>query len=125
MRAAPVFEACNHRWWVLYDQDERRVIDSNVYIVESNGESVILDPGGFEIFPQVLATVAEVVAPSSVVKAFASHQPLGGVHPALRRVECRNDRSSRRGEKHDRRRQEAEDYPGALSACFSQSCLRS
>ena len=66
MKAAPVFEAGNHRWWVLHDQDERRVIDSNVYIVESNGQSALLDPGGFEIFPQVLAAVAEVVQPSSV-----------------------------------------------------------
>ncbi len=74
MKAAPVFEAGNHRWWVLYDQEERRVIDSNVYIVESNGQSAILDPGGFEIFPQVLAAVAEVVPPTSVVKAFVSHQ---------------------------------------------------
>jgi flavorubredoxin len=74
MKAAPVFEAGNHRWWVLYDQEERRVIDSNVYIVESNGQSAILDPGGFEIFPQVLAAVAEVVPPTSVSKAFVSHQ---------------------------------------------------
>ena len=74
MKAAPVFEAGNHRWWVLYDQEERRVIDSNVYIVESNGQSAILDPGGFEIFPQVLAAVAEVVPPTSVGKAFVSHQ---------------------------------------------------
>jgi flavorubredoxin len=74
MKAAPVFEVGNHRWWVLYDQDERRVIDSNVYIVESNGQSAILDPGGFEIFPQVLAAVAEVVPPTSVAKAFVSHQ---------------------------------------------------
>jgi flavorubredoxin len=74
MKAASVFEAGNHRWWVLYDQDERRVIDSNVYIVESNGQSAILDPGGFEIFPHVLAAVAEVVPPTSVIKAFVSHQ---------------------------------------------------
>ncbi len=74
MKAAPVFEAGNHRWWVLYDQDERRVIDSNVYIVESSGQCAILDPGGFEIFPQVLAAVAEVVPPSSVTSAFVSHQ---------------------------------------------------
>lgn len=74
MKAAPVFEEGNHRWWVLYDQDERRVIDSNVYIVESNGQSALLDPGGFEIFPQVLAALAEVVPPSSVKVAFVSHQ---------------------------------------------------
>lgn len=74
MRASPVFEAGTHRWWVLYDQEEHRVIDSNVYVVESNGQSAILDPGGFEIFPQVLAAVAEVVPPTSIVKAFVSHQ---------------------------------------------------
>ncbi len=74
MRAEPVFEAGDHRWWALFDQDERRVIDSNVYIVESSGESAVLDPGGFEIFPQVLAAVAEVVPPTSVRKAFVSHQ---------------------------------------------------
>jgi flavorubredoxin len=74
MKAAPVFEAGHHRWWVLYDQDERRVIDSNVYVVESHGESAVLDPGGFEIFPQVLTALTEVVPPTSVAKAFVSHQ---------------------------------------------------
>jgi len=74
MKAARVFEAGSHRWWVLYDQEERRVIDSNVYVVESNGHSALLDPGGFEIFPQVLAAMAEVVQPTSVRSAFVSHQ---------------------------------------------------
>ncbi len=74
MKAAPVFEAGGHRWWVLYDQEERRVIDSNVYVVESNRQSAVLDPGGFEIFPQVLAAVAEVVPPTSIRTAFVSHQ---------------------------------------------------
>ena len=74
MKAALVFESGNHRWWVLHDQDERRVIDSNVYLVESNGQSALVDPGGFEIFPQVLSAMAEVVEPSSVKSAFVSHQ---------------------------------------------------
>lgn len=74
MKAAPVFEAGQHRWWVLFDQGERRVIDSNVYLVESHGESVVLDPGGFEIFPQVLTALTEVVQPTTVVQAFVSHQ---------------------------------------------------
>ena len=45
MRTAPVFESGSHRWWILYDQHERRVIDSNVYIMESNGQSIVLDGG--------------------------------------------------------------------------------
>ncbi len=74
MKAAPVFESGTHRWWILYDQEERRVIDSNVYVVECNGRSAVLDPGGYEIFPQVLAALATVVQPSSVHDAFVSHQ---------------------------------------------------
>jgi flavorubredoxin len=74
MKTAAVFEAGDHRWSVLYDQDEQRVIDSNVYVVESNGQSAVLDPGGYEVFPQVLAAVAEVVQPSSIRCAFVSHQ---------------------------------------------------
>ncbi|MHB1281388.1 MAG: oxygen-binding di-iron domain-containing protein [Acidithiobacillus sp.] len=74
MKAAPIFEAGSHRWWVLYDQDEHRVVDSNVYVMESNGQSLILDPGGFEIFPQVFAALVEVIPPSSLKAAFVSHQ---------------------------------------------------
>lgn len=74
MKAAPVFEAGRHRWWILYEQEEPRAIDCNVYVVESEGQTALLDPGGFEIFPQALAALAEVVQPSSVRSAFISHQ---------------------------------------------------
>ncbi|MHB8248627.1 MAG: oxygen-binding di-iron domain-containing protein [Acidithiobacillus sp.] len=74
MKAAPVFEQGDHRWWILHDQDEHRVIDSNVYVMESNAQSILLDPGGFEIFPQVFAAMVEVVQPSSLQAAFVSHQ---------------------------------------------------
>ena len=74
MKSAPVFEQGDHRWWTLYDQNEHRVIDSNVYIMESGGDAIILDPGGFEIFPYVFTAVTEVVPPSSIRAAFVSHQ---------------------------------------------------
>jgi flavorubredoxin len=74
MKAAPVFEQGDHRWWILYDQDEHRVIDSNVYIMESGGSAILLDPGGFEIFPQVFLATVEVVQPSTIQAAFVSHQ---------------------------------------------------
>ncbi|MGC9127692.1 MAG: MBL fold metallo-hydrolase [Acidithiobacillus sp.] len=74
MKAAPIFETSDHRWWIIYDQEERRVIDSNVYVMESRGEAIILDPGGFEIFPQVFSAVAEIVQPSRIKAAFVSHQ---------------------------------------------------
>ena len=74
MKAAPVYKTSDHRWWVIYDQEEQRVIDSNVYLVESRDEAMILDPGGFEIFPQVFAAVTEIVPPSAIRAAFVSHQ---------------------------------------------------
>ena len=42
--------------------------------MESNGQSIILDPGGFEVFPQVFAALVEVVPPNSLKAAFVSHQ---------------------------------------------------
>ncbi|MGC8466800.1 MAG: MBL fold metallo-hydrolase [Acidithiobacillus sp.] len=74
MKAAPIFEFHDHRWWIIYDQEERRVIDSNVYVMESKGQALILDPGGFEIFPQVFAALMEILPPSSLRAAFVSHQ---------------------------------------------------
>lgn len=74
MKAASVFKQGDHRWWILYDQDEHRVIDSNVYIMESNSSAIILDPGGFEIFASVFAAMTEVIPPSSIQAAFVSHQ---------------------------------------------------
>ena len=73
MKAAPVFEAGNHRWWVLHDQEERRVIDSNVYIVSRRtGRACCWIRAAIEIFPQVLAALAEVIQPSSVAQALLS-----------------------------------------------------
>ncbi|MBU2766747.1 MBL fold metallo-hydrolase [Acidithiobacillus ferrivorans] len=74
MKALPVFEQGNHRWWILYDQDEHRVIDSNVYIMESADNGILFDPGGFEIFPQVFSAMVEVIQPSIIQSAFISHQ---------------------------------------------------
>lgn len=74
MKAAPVFGKGEHRWWILYDQEDQRVIDSNVYIMESEGKGMLFDPGGFEIFPQVFSAMVEVVQPSTIQAAFVSHQ---------------------------------------------------
>jgi flavorubredoxin len=74
MKAAKVFENKDHRWWILHDQQENRVIDSNVYVMESKGQAMLFDPGGFEIFPQVFAALVEAVQPASIQAAFVSHQ---------------------------------------------------
>ena len=40
--------------WIFFGRDQSKpdsVIDTNEYIIVSNGEVMMLDPGGTEIFP--------------------------------------------------------------------------
>jgi len=74
MKSLQFFSQGNHHWNIIYDQDERRVIDSNVYALSVDEQTLLLDPGGFEIFPQVFSALVEVVPPGSLKAAFVSHQ---------------------------------------------------
>jgi flavorubredoxin len=74
MKAETFFSEGEHRWFTLYDQDEHRVIDSNVYALQVDGQTLLCDPGGFEIFPQVFSALTTVVSPSTIKQAFVSHQ---------------------------------------------------
>lgn len=74
MKTAPIYEDGHHRWWIIYDQNEQRVIDSNVYVFESEGQALILDPGGFETFPHVFSALVDVIEPHLIKGGFVSHQ---------------------------------------------------
>jgi flavorubredoxin len=53
-------------------QDE--VIDTNQYAIISYGEVVLLDPGGIEIFPQMLTELTKYISPDQLKIILASHQ---------------------------------------------------
>ena len=74
MKAQKFYSEGSHHWYVIYDQDETRVIDSNVYACQVDGHTLLCDPGGFEVFPQVFASLVDVLPPSSVEQVFVSHQ---------------------------------------------------
>jgi len=74
MKAERFFSEGAHQWFTLYDQDEHRVIDSNVYALQVDGQTLVCDPGGFEIFPQVFSALTGVASPSTIKHAFVSHQ---------------------------------------------------
>jgi len=74
MKAESFYSEGDHHWFILYDQDEARVIDANVYAVQIDGQTLLLDPGGFEVFPSVFAALVDSVTPSSIKSAFVSHQ---------------------------------------------------
>jgi len=65
-----------HRWYSFSrDKDKPEdVIDTNEYIIESDGELIMLDPGGTEIFPQVVSAVSEVISVADITAFVCSHQ---------------------------------------------------
>lgn len=76
MRAEVIAENGSHKWVVLgRDPDKREdVIDTNEYAIVTPGGTMLLDPGGVEIFPQVLSAVTQYVGTDKITSLFASHQ---------------------------------------------------
>ena len=53
---------------------DSHVIDTNEYVIISHGQAMLLDPGGIQIFLQVLAELAKYVRVEDIRAIFASHQ---------------------------------------------------
>lgn len=63
--------------WVVFGRDPAKpesVIDTNEYLIVSGDSAVLLDPGGTEIFPEVVSAVSDVVAIDKIKIIFGSHQ---------------------------------------------------
>ncbi len=74
MKAEKFYSEGSHHWYIVYDQEETRVVDSNVFACQVDEHTLLCDPGGFEVFPQVFAALVDVVPPSGIEAAFVSHQ---------------------------------------------------
>lgn len=76
MRSEILFDSGEHKWIVLGRDTEKKaeVIDTNEYIVVNNGQAVLLDPGGIEVFPQVLTEMTRFVSTENIKCIVASHQ---------------------------------------------------
>ncbi|CAM2066416.1 MBL fold metallo-hydrolase [Sulfidibacter corallicola] len=76
MRKHKIAEMDGVTWWVFGRDPEKsdHVIDTNEYLIVHEGEGLLLDPGGYEIFPQVAAAVSEVIEIESITHFFCSHQ---------------------------------------------------
>ncbi|MCB1739211.1 MAG: MBL fold metallo-hydrolase [Gammaproteobacteria bacterium] len=71
-----LFDEDGHTWYA-FSRDPHRspaVIDTNEYLVVSDGEGVAMDPGGTEIFPQVVSALAQVIPIENIKHFLASHQ---------------------------------------------------
>ncbi|HPI18925.1 MAG TPA: MBL fold metallo-hydrolase [Candidatus Kapabacteria bacterium] len=76
MKNEILFDNGNHKWIVFGRDNEKKdvVIDTNEYLIVSNEEAVLLDPGGIEIFPQVLTEITQYVNTNNIKKIISSHQ---------------------------------------------------
>ena len=76
MRRFMIAESEKLRWYVFgRDPDKSdKVIDTNEYLIAGKSEAMLLDPGGTEIFPQVVGAVSEVIDINRISAFMASHQ---------------------------------------------------
>jgi len=75
LKATPLYEE-GHQW-VVFARDPQKVdkiIDTNQYMVISNGQAILLDPGGIELFSPMLTAILNYIPLEGVTDIFASHQ---------------------------------------------------
>jgi len=74
--ARVIYEDGQHKWIALVRDPNRPdfLIDSNEYLVIDGDDSLLLDPGGVEVFPSVFSALSTEFDPRKINKLFASHQ---------------------------------------------------
>lgn len=63
--------------WHVFGRDPSkpdRIIDTNEYVIIADGEAMLLDPGGAEVFPTVLTAVSDILRVNSIKQYLCSHQ---------------------------------------------------
>ncbi len=89
-----LFKNRDHAWFAFGQDPEKpdKIVDTNQIVIVSGGGAVMLDPGGMEIFPPMLAALTEKVAVEKINHIFMSHQDpdIGSSLPLWRQV-CKDD----------------------------------
>lgn len=76
MKETIIYENKQYQW-IMFGRDPEKpdgIIDTNQYMIKDGDRSVVLDPGGIEIFSSMLAAVTRHVEPEAIRYLFASHQ---------------------------------------------------
>ena len=71
-----IYQNADHRWEIIARDPEKPdyIIDTNEYIVSSQEDVLLTDPGGVEVFPAVFSALSESYDVSHIKAIFASHQ---------------------------------------------------
>ncbi|WP_169570294.1 MBL fold metallo-hydrolase [Sneathiella limimaris] len=75
MKTETIFEG-DHSWFVFGRDPEKpeNIIDTNQYLVKTDSHSLLMDPGGIELFAPMLAAILHQVGINQLTDIFASHQ---------------------------------------------------
>lgn len=76
MRETLLFDNGHYQWHMLGRDDSKPelIIDTNQYIVTTPNRTLLIDPGGIELFSQMLASVLRYADIEHITDIFASHQ---------------------------------------------------
>lgn len=76
MKTETLIENKTHRW-IYFGRDTEKpekIIDTNQYMVVSRNSSLLMDPGGVELFAPMLAAIVKEIPLQQLHYLFASHQ---------------------------------------------------
>lgn len=76
MKAEMIYEQ-GPAQWIAFGRDPDKpehVIDTNEYIITVGSKTLIMDPGGTEIFPEVVTAISDYVNVEDIRIIFGSHQ---------------------------------------------------
>lgn len=76
MQSKKIYSSPSHEWIVFGRDPEKpsNVIDTNQYMIKTQNNAFLMDPGGIELFAPMLASVVREVPISQIKHIFASHQ---------------------------------------------------
>ena len=75
MKATKIYDE-KYQWFVFGRDPEKKdgIIDTNQYMIKTKSRTILLDPGGIEIFASMLTAVLHHVSVDEITDLFASHQ---------------------------------------------------
>ncbi len=94
MKCVTLFREDDHCWQAFGQDPDKpdNVVDTNQYVIRSGSAAILLDPGGMEVFPSMLAALTREISVDDIKALFLSHQDpdIGSSLPLWRRV-CKPD----------------------------------
>ena len=71
-----IFKKGDHEW-LIFGQDPEKpdnLVDTNQVVIINGDSAVLIDPGGIETFPSMLAALTEKISVDKIERIFLSHQ---------------------------------------------------